>query len=111
MQKHQVVYGNIVEMNNKITDNNITDSKSSKFKSSITANPNNAGIPNLKIIAPLKYSSNFWRTLEMPLINFEVTLDLNWSENCVICEANRVPTVETKDYNVRLMVETFLINQ
>ena len=26
---------------------------------------------------------NFWRTLAMPLINFEINVDLNWSENCV----------------------------
>ena len=35
-------------------------------------------------MVPLKYVSNFLRTLEMPLINCEITLDLNWSENCVI---------------------------
>ena len=28
----------------------------------------------------------------MPSINCEVTLDLNWPKNCVICEANRAPT-------------------
>ena len=44
---------------------------------------------------PLKYLSNFWRTLEMPLINCEVELILNWFENCVIIYtdvANQVPT-------------------
>ena len=39
-------------------------------------------------MVPLKYLSNFWRTLEMPLINCEITLDLNWSENCVIVATN-----------------------
>ena len=33
---------------------------------------------------PLKYVSNFWRTLEISLIYCQITLDLNWSENCVI---------------------------
>ena len=33
---------------------------------------------------PLKCLSNFWRTLEMPLINCEINLILIWSENCVI---------------------------
>ena len=33
---------------------------------------------------PLKYLSNFWRTLEMPLISCEVNLILTWSANCVI---------------------------
>ena len=38
---------------------------------------------NVEIVVPLTYLSNFWRTLEMPLINCEITLDLNWSEKCV----------------------------
>ena len=41
---------------------------------------------------PLKYLSNFWRTLEMPLINCEVNLILTWSPTCVISFA----TGETK---------------
>ena len=32
----------------------------------------------------LKYLSNAWRTLDIPLINCEVSLTLTWSENCVI---------------------------
>ena len=30
-------------------------------------------------MAPLKYLSNFWRTLEMPLIKCEVNFFLTWS--------------------------------
>ena len=33
---------------------------------------------------PLKYLSNFWRTLDIQLINCEVSLNLRWSENCVL---------------------------
>ena len=33
---------------------------------------------------PLKYLSNFWRTLEKPSVNFEVSLFLTWSSTCVI---------------------------
>ena len=33
---------------------------------------------------PLKYLSNFWRTLDILLINCEVSLTLTWSENCVL---------------------------
>ena len=39
-------------------------------------------------MAPLKYLSNFWRTLEIPLINCEVNLILTWSANCVIVYSN-----------------------
>ena len=39
-------------------------------------------------MVPIKYLSNFRRTLEMLLINCEITLCLNWSENCVIVPTN-----------------------
>ena len=35
------------------------------------------GKKNVEILGPLKYLSNIWRTLEMSLINCEITLDLN----------------------------------
>ena len=47
----------------------ITDSNSFKFKARFLANTNNRSIMNAEIAVPLKYLSNFWRTLEMHLIN------------------------------------------
>ena len=38
----------------------------------------------VKIAVPLKYLSNFWRPLEIPLINCKVELSLTWIENCVL---------------------------
>ena len=38
---------------------------------------------------PLKYFSNFLRTLEMPLINCEINLILTWSSTCVIVSTNK----------------------
>ena len=35
-----------------------------------------------KILVP--YISNFWRTVEIPLITCEINLNLNWSKKCVI---------------------------
>ena len=43
---------------------------------------------NVEIMVPLKYLNNFWRTLEMPFINCEINLDLNWSEIFVIVTTN-----------------------
>ena len=37
-----------------------------------------------EIVVPLKYLSNFWRTLDMPLINCAINLILTCSENCVL---------------------------
>ena len=53
----------------------------------------------------LKYLSNFWRTLEMPLINCEVELILTWSENCVIIStnvANQNPTFTITETNFQV---------
>ena len=41
---------------------------------------------NTDIVVPLKYLSNFWKTLDIPLINCEVSLILTWSENCVLTD-------------------------
>ena len=62
--------------------NNVTDSFKSKAK--ITGQTGNNGTKDVEIMVPLKYLSNFWRTLEMPLINCEVSLILTWSSNCVL---------------------------
>ena len=45
---------------------------------------NNLTKNDIKIVAPLKYLSNFWRSLNMPLINCEVELILTWFKNCVL---------------------------
>ena len=39
-------------------------------------------------MVPLKYLSNFWRTLEMSLIECEISLILAWFINCVIVSTN-----------------------
>ena len=41
----------------------------------------------VKIAIPLKYLSNFWRSLEMSLINSKVELSLNWIQKCVLTTA------------------------
>ena len=48
-----------------------------------------AGNTKDEIMIPLKYLSNFWRTLEMPLINCEVNLILTCSKDCVITNSTR----------------------
>ena len=45
---------------------------------------NKEGTKEVQTAVPLKCSSNFWRTLDIPLINCEVSLTLSWSANCVI---------------------------
>ena len=72
---------------------NITQSESFKSKIKTTGKTPAAGnTKDVEIIVPLKYLRNFWKTLEMPLINCEVNLILTWSPSCVISSA----TAETK---------------
>ena len=69
------------EPNDILTDN----SKSFKSKVKITGStPAGGNTKDVEIIVLLKYLSNFWRTLEMPLINCEVSLFLTLSSTCVI---------------------------
>ena len=79
------------------TEVNVTDLFNLKEK--ITGETGDSGTKNVEVMVPLKCLNNFWRTLETPLINCEITLDLNWSGNCV--------TVATK---VTDQVTTFSIN-
>ena len=60
----------------------INNSQSFKYKAAVvgkTANHNNgkSSVKDTKIVVPLKYLSNFWRSLGMPLINCKVHLELN----------------------------------
>ena len=102
--------GNIVDFNGA----NATDSFN--FKTKITgqtaANNNNgniAGRVDVEIMVPLKYLSNFWRTLEMHLINCEVELILIWFVGCVIIytnTANQLSTFTITETNIYVPVVT-----
>ena len=39
-------------------------------------------IQKYRNMGPLRYLINFWKTLEMPLVNCEISLILTSSENC-----------------------------
>ena len=102
--------GNIVDFNGA----NATDSFN--FKTKITgqtaANNNNgniAGRVDVEIMVPIKYISNFWRTLAMPLIKCEIEFILEWSANCVIIYTNiadQVPIFTITETNLYVPVVT-----
>ena len=78
-----------VDDNNAIVNfanNNLTNSFN--FKVKMTGQTENGGTKNVEIMMPVKYLSNVWRILEMPLINCEVNLILTWSRNCVIVSSD-----------------------
>ena len=79
--------------------NPITNSKYFEYKRSITGKTSNENQEsnenderenitkiNLEIFNPLKPFSNFWRALEMHLINCEIELILTWFEKCVLTD-------------------------
>ena len=39
---------------------------------------------NVKVVVPLKYLSNFFRSLEMHLINCKIKINLTWKKECVL---------------------------
>ena len=59
-------------------------------------------------MVPLKYLSNLWRSLEMPLINYEINFILMWSVNCVISNAaeNQATTFAITDTKLYVPVVT-----
>ena len=88
-------------------DGNTTDSFN--FKAKITSRTENDGTKDVEIMVPLKYLSNFWRTLEMPLINCEVNLILTWSSTCVLIATsipNQNATFAITDTKLYVLVVT-----
>ena len=72
---------------NAINDLTTDTSSSFKYKVSLLGNPvvaNNIARINVKVVVPLKYLSNFFRSLEMPLINCKIKLNLTWKRECVL---------------------------
>ena len=58
------------------------------FKAKITDQTGDDETKDVEIMVPLKYLSNFWRILEMTLINCEVNLILTLSSTCVLISTN-----------------------
>ena len=52
---------------------------------------NNSSRLDAEVVVQLKYLSNFWRSLDLLLINFEIELDLSWPKDCIISEIWRTP--------------------
>ena len=80
------------------SDTRSSDSESFKYKTSITGNTyiagvgeagydeNKVGKNKTEVVIPAKHLSNFWRSLNSLLINFEVELILTWSKNYILVD-------------------------
>ena len=68
---------------------NDDNAPSFKYKSNLIGNTENNGTKNaVKVTVRLKYLINFWRLLEMSLINCKIVLLLKWYERCLLTVAN-----------------------
>ena len=86
------------EFSDDADDNNfkVVNSNTFKYKNKIIGNTYNVdagaqgydvnknGTQEVESAIPLKYLGNFWRALNIPLISYEVSLELKWDKNCVI---------------------------
>ena len=83
-------------------NDNITQSESFKYKTKITGKtPATGNTKDIKNSVPLKYLSNFWRTLEMPLISCGIYLILTWFEDCVVYSANGNEKFEIQRFEIQ----------
>ena len=113
-------------------DNNASDSKSFNYKTKIVGktprrldrppqpNPDQDGnqppqppVPalNAEVTIPFKYHSNFWRCLNLPLINCETELDVSWKKDCVLSEHyNRITGTTFQINNAKLYVPVLTLS-
>ena len=70
-----------------VADLTADNSSSLKYKISLLGDPvvpNNIASINVRVVVPLKYLSNFLRSLEMSLINCKIKLNLTWKKECAL---------------------------
>ena len=58
------------------------------YKPKLIKGTDNNNVNNVKLVVPLKYVSNFFRPLELPLVNCKIDLELTWHKDCMIFSVN-----------------------
>ena len=80
---------------------NVTDdvnAPSFKYEANLISNTEANGTKQgVNIAIPINYLNNFWRSLEMALINCKVELSLKWIENCVLTTAKIIADAELNE--------------
>ena len=100
-----------INNNEPFIDITAENSSSFKYKSNLIGNTDADGAnrkkEGVKIAAPLKIFSNFWRSLEMPLINCKVEFSLlRWNENCILSSGGTATTFTITDTKLYVPVVT-----
>ena len=76
------------------------------FKEKLVGKTVADGAKDVEIMVPLKYLSNFWRTLGMLLINCEISFILTWCLKCVVSNDVEAITFEITDRKFYVPVVT-----
>ena len=95
---------------NAVTDLAADNSSSFKYKVSLLGHPvdaNNIARINVKVVVPLKYLSNFFRSLKMPLINCKIKLNITQRKECVLSTDNGNALFIINDTKLYVPVVTF----
>ena len=88
------------EVANNANVANNDNAPSLKYKANLIGDTEADGTKQrIKVAILLKYLSNFWRSLEIPLINCKVEISLNWIENCVLTTAEVAANADTTGVN------------
>ena len=58
------------------------------YKSKLISGTDDNNVNNIKLVVPLKYVSSFFRSLEMPLVNCKIDLELTWHKDCIVSSVN-----------------------
>ena len=75
-------------------------------KTANVVNNADSSVKSIKIVVPLKYLSNFWRSLEMLLINCKIHPELNWIEDCILSSAQGSPKFKITDAKIHAPIVT-----
>ena len=91
-------------------DLTINNASSFKYKANLisdtVADAANRKKENVKIVVPLKYLSNFWRSLEMPLINCKIKFSLGWYEKRILSNDGNAATFTITDAKLYVQIVT-----
>ena len=94
-------------------DLTINNASSFKYKANLIGNTVADGAnrkkEKVKIAVPLKYLTDFWRSLEMPLINFKDEFSFGWYEECVLSNAGSAATFTITDAKLYVPIATLRI--
>ena len=78
----------------RVNNEKTATSKSFEYKTKlIGSTPDNNSRLDAEVVVSLRYLSNFWRSLNLSLINCEIEINLTWSIYCVISEISRTAAV------------------